>query len=173
MKRKNFIVIAASISLMMFFGCGNKPKDKLKIEGKTYSISLGDIKFDADNGFLSVAVLTDGQPLQNKPEHRRSSISMDDGQKVISSVSSSQPVKMAIEIKGRRIFAHNGLSSENGIFTFEVEEIPDIIEVSTDMMKEKTKVYFNAKTKELMSSKEIDLYAQEWIRINNKARLNN
>ena len=172
MNRKNFIAIAASISLIMFLGCGNKPNDKLKIEGKTYLISLGEIKYDADNGLISISVLTDGQPLQNKIAYRSSGINVD-GRQVTSSVSSSQPVKMAIEIKGRRIFANDGISSEDGIFTFEVEGIPDIIEVSTDMMKEKTKVYFNAKTKELMSSKEIDLYAQEWIRINNKARLNN
>jgi hypothetical protein len=52
---------------------------------------------------------------------------------------------------------------------FEVEELPDIIEVSTDFSKNKTTVCFNAKTKELMSSKEYDLYRQGWSMINRKA----
>ena len=160
MNRKNFIVIAISISLIMFWGCENKPNDKLKIEDKIYLISLGEIKYDADGGFISVSVLADGQPLQNKIAYSSSSINIG-GQQVMSSVSSSQPVKMALEINGRRIFDYEGISSEDGIFTFEIEEIPDIIEVSTDMMKAKNTVYFNAKTKELMSSKEHDLYYKE------------
>jgi len=167
MNRKNCLAIVVSIGLLMFVECGNKPNDKLKIEGKTYSISLGEIKYDTDNGLISIAVLANGQPLQNKIEHRSSIINID-GQQVMTNVSSNPLVKMTLMTKGRIKFANEAILSEDGIFTFEVEEMPDIIKVYTNLKKRKSNVSFNAKTKELMSSKEHDLYDQEWIRINRK-----
>ncbi|MDR1197727.1 MAG: hypothetical protein LBK94_01770 [Prevotellaceae bacterium] len=164
MKNKILIAVAACIGMIMLFSCGNKePNDKLKIEDKTYTINLGEINYDAETSLITIEVLADGNPMPNITQYRMTTRNI--GEQEMIHTSSSQLVKVALMVKARRIFPYENISSEDGIFTFKVEEAPDIIEVFTDT-KDEAVVYFNAKTKEIMSSKEYDLYMQELIKKN-------
>ena len=159
------VSIVLLLTTMSMMSCSNKPNDKLKIEGKIYTISLGEINYDAETSLITIEILADGKPVPNITQYKTTTINI--GGQEMKSTSSFQPVKMSLMVKGRLIPANEYISSENGIFTFEVEEAPDIIEVFTDT-KQATMVKFDAKAKEIMSSKEYNLYIQEWITKNRK-----
>ena len=132
------------------------PNDKLQIESKTYTISLGEIIYNTENKVVNIAVLADGKPLQNKVVYRSSGISAG-GQQVTSNVSSAQPVKMALVVNGRIVFANEGKSSEDGVFTFMVDKAPEAINVFTNLSYNNS-VYFDGKSKEVISNQKYDNY---------------
>jgi hypothetical protein len=136
----------AIVFALILISCNSKPNDKLTIEGKKYAISLGEVDFH--DGIVVISVLADGSPMPNRAANKSSSISVD-GEVVSSSSSREQPVKMGLTVKGRYIFPYEMIdSSEDGKFTFYVDEIPEIIQVFTDSTVGHT-VYFDVNTKKV------------------------
>jgi hypothetical protein len=132
--------------------CTGKPNDKLKIGDKKQVISLGAVDYDAEAGTVTISVLADGQPLANPTEHIRSTIAV--GGEEFTSVSSRQPVKMALLVHNKLVAANDHLSSsDDGIFTFAVDATPERIQVFTGLRSRET-VYFDGLTKRVLSSEE-------------------
>ncbi|MDR2956463.1 MAG: hypothetical protein LBV43_15430 [Prevotella sp.] len=162
-----FKTIALSLMILSMItsiiSCSSKPNDKLKIDGKKYTISLGDINYDSEKGLVTIQVLADGNPLSNPSIQKKSSITIA-GELVSSSVSVSQPVKMNLEFKGQTL-SYDELvsSSEDGIFVFGVKEAPEKISVYTGLTMGEH-VFFDAKTKQVISSSEYYPPVQKEIR---------
>ena len=139
-----FLII---VFAMIVISCDSKPNDKLKIEGKKYAISLGEIHFD--NGFAAISVLADGKPMPNPITNKNTKMSIGE-QEVSSNSSNEQPVTMALIVNGRMIFPYEiSDSSEDGTFTFYVDDIPEKISVFTGLTIGEA-VYFDAATKEVI-----------------------
>jgi hypothetical protein len=139
-----FIVIAVTLFLI---SCNSSPNNKLTIDGKKYTISLGEVNLH--DGIIDISVLADGNPMPNHTVNKTSSISVG-GQVVSSGSSSEQPVKMGLTVNDRYIFPRDMLSSsEDGKWTFSVDAMPEIIQVFTDSTLGNT-VYFDANTKEVI-----------------------
>jgi hypothetical protein len=154
-KHKGFKELFFSIIVfaMILISCDRKPNYKLKIEGKKCAISLGEINFD--NGFVVISVLADGNPMPNPITNKNTKISIGE-QEVFSNSSNEQPVTMGLIVNGRMIFPYEILdSSEDGKFTFYVDDIPEKITVFTGLTIGET-VYFDAKTKEIIGPEEWD-----------------
>jgi hypothetical protein len=144
--RFKHLFFTAIVFAVFFISCNSKPNDKLTIEGRKYTISLGAVNFY--NGTVVISVLADGNPMPNHAITRSSSISVG-GETVSSGSSNERPVKMGLTVKGRYIFPNEMIdSSEDGEFTFYIDEMPEMIQVFTDT-KVKNTVYFNANTKEV------------------------
>jgi len=143
------LIVLATICCMI--SC-SKQNEKLKIDDKKYTISLGAVNYDADTRVATIEVLADGNPLPNKTVHRSTSISVGD-MAMSPSVSSFQPVKMQLIVNGVIDDYLLKSISEDGIFTFWVDEAPERIAVYTGM-KSGENVYFNGKTKEVISAGE-------------------
>ena len=141
------LLIAMSIT-----SCNNKPNDKLKIRDEKYTISLGDITYNSETSTVTIAVLGNGKPLPNIAQYRNSRIIMD-GEEVSSHTSVTRPVGMALCVNGRIVFGNEGIPSDDGVFTFKVDKVPEGIEVFTDSKASST-VYFSGESKEVISSNE-------------------
>jgi hypothetical protein len=152
-KREGFKELFFSIIVfaMILISCDSKPNYKLKIEGKRYAISLGEINFD--NGFVIISVLADGKPMPNPITNKNTKINIGE-QEVFSNTSNEQPVTMGLIVNGRMIFPYEIFdSSEDGKFTFYVDDIPEKISVFTGLTIGET-VYFDATTKEIIGPEE-------------------
>ena len=150
LKKDIVLPIMALTTIALIISCGGKPNEKLKIDGKKYTISLGEIQYDEDAGVVSIAVLADGKPLQNITTHKQSSISIG-GQQVSSSISSTQPVSVLLQFNGEIYPVDEVWSSEDGIFSCAMDGIPEKIAVKSGTSVGEG-VYFNGKTKEYVSA---------------------
>ena len=151
--RRIALPLAMLATIACLTSCG-KPNEKLKIYGKKYTISLGRVDYDADAGLITIQVLADGEPLQNNITYTNSSITIG-GEVVSSNVSASQPVKVGRLIGNRRVFADQAMNTgEDGVFVFPVDEMPYKIDVYTGNATGSETVYFDAATKQVISSGE-------------------
>jgi hypothetical protein len=142
-----FFIALVLVFILILVSCNSKLNDKLTIEGKKYTISLGEIEFD--DGIITISVLADGAPLPNYTVNTTSSISAG-GETISVSSSSNQPVRMGLTVNDRYIFPTDMIySSDDGKFMFYVSEMPEMIQVFTDITGRNT-VYFDANTKEVI-----------------------
>jgi len=163
-KPDKYLFLGAGIILLAVINltsCG--PNEKLKIDGKKYTISLGEIDYDTEDGVVTVQVLADGKPLHNAVTQTQSSVNVG-GQLVSASVSSSRPVNIQLQVNGKFTFPRDQLSSneyfsmpmvdeEWGLFVYSLEAAPEKIAVYTGT-NIGSNVYFDAKTKKVISYKE-------------------
>ena len=147
---KKYTVSIIFFILVVLFFSGCKPNDKLVINKKKQTISLGEIRFGESSGkkTMQIEVLADGEPMFNPSLMRKIII---DGKETSSD--SIRFVKMILMTGDKVTFANSAISNEDGKFMFYIEEEPDKIAVFTGN-KTNENVYFNARTKEVISQKE-------------------
>ena len=156
--KKEIVFNRIVLSLMLFativclISCNRKPNERLKIEGKKHTISIGEIKYNTEYpGVVTIEVLADGKPFQNKTTYRESGISID-GRQVSSSVSSSQSVTLQLIVNGFLMPSETS-SNEDGIFTCFIGLDGEIEKISVKTGSSVDEgVYFDGKTKEIISA---------------------